>query len=131
MKLTMFFDGARKTTTGKAGCGACVYDSTGRELASASVFLGNSMPHNEAEYAGLMVGLQLASLLAVSMLEVRGDSRLIVQQMTGECRVRNARLRELNPIAHSLVRWPTSFMWIPRKLNGRADQLANEGCQLG
>jgi ribonuclease HI len=135
MKLIVYFDGARKTSTGEAGCGASVCDAAGREVASASVFLGilaRPGTHHEAEYSGLLAGLHLAGLLDVTELEVRGDSRTVVAQLSGDTypdqprqwRV-NERLSELNEAARSLARWPTKFMWIEREENRRADQLAN------
>jgi probable phosphoglycerate mutase len=84
--------------------------------------------NNVAEYSGLIAGLQAAADLGAVEVEVRMDSKLVVEQMSGRWQIRNPGLRPLAARAATLVRRFESvgFEWIPRASNAHADMLANE-----
>ena len=126
--LTLYCDGAaRGNPVGPAGCGAVIYDEKGREIAPLKRFLGRAT-NNEAEYAGLLLGLEHAIKLEPSHLSIRADSELMVRQLKGVYAVKAAHLRPLHARALALLgavaAWDAKH--VPRAQNKRADQLANE-----
>ncbi len=120
-------DGGSRGNPGTAGYGAVVLDAdTGRVLAERAEALGVTT-NNVAEYSGLIAGLTAARDLGARDVEVRMDSKLVVEQMAGRWQVKNAGLRPLAREAAALVRdfERVTFTWIPRERNKRADALAN------
>lgn len=119
-------DGGSRGNPGPAGYGAVVLDGNGGVLLERHGFLGVAT-NNVAEYQGLIAGLTAASELEPSSVEVRMDSKLVVEQMNGNWKVRHPALRPLASEAAALVRGFTkvTFGWIPRAENVRADALAN------
>jgi ribonuclease HI len=89
--------------------------------------------NNVAEYRALLAGLQRAAEMGVSELEVVSDSELLVKQMTGEYRVKNAALRELSVEAARLARGlgRVSYTAVRREHNKLADTLVNEALDAG
>jgi ribonuclease H / adenosylcobalamin/alpha-ribazole phosphatase len=84
--------------------------------------------NNVAEYSALIAGLEKALELAVPEVEVISDSELLVKQMNGEYRVKNAALRELSTRAATLARQigTVSYRAVRREHNELADRLVNE-----
>ena len=84
--------------------------------------------NNVAEYSALIAGLEKAIELAVADVEVVSDSELLVKQMTGEYRVKNAALRELSSEAARLARklGRVEYRAVRREHNELADRLVNE-----
>lgn len=120
-------DGGSRGNPGPAGYGAVVCEAaTGEVLLSRSGAIGVTT-NNVAEYSGLIAGLRAAAELGAVEVEVRMDSRLVVEQMAGRWQIRNVALRALAAQAAELVgRFDTvRFTWIPREENTRADALAN------
>jgi broad specificity phosphatase PhoE/ribonuclease HI len=120
-------DGGARGNPGPAGYGALVREAaTGEVLVSSAAAMGIAT-NNVAEYAGLIAGLTAAAELGAVEVEVRMDSKLVVEQMSGRWQIKNAALRDLAAKAAVLVARFESvrFVWIPRHLNTRADALAN------
>ncbi|MDG4827271.1 bifunctional RNase H/acid phosphatase [Asanoa sp. WMMD1127] len=119
-------DGGARGNPGPAGYGAVVRSVSGDVLAERSEALGITT-NNVAEYRGLIAGLQAAVDLGAAEVDVRMDSKLVVEQMSGRWQIKNAGLRPLAAEAASLVsRFDrVSFTWIPRDRNTHADALAN------
>jgi ribonuclease HI len=84
--------------------------------------------NNVAEYNGLLAALAWAAQHGVQTLHVRSDSELLVKQMRGEYRVKNAGLQPLYEEARGLARriGRVTFEHVRRELNKDADRLANE-----
>jgi ribonuclease H / adenosylcobalamin/alpha-ribazole phosphatase len=84
--------------------------------------------NNVAEYRALVAGLRKAVELGIEELEVVSDSELLVKQMRGEYRVKNAALAELSLEAAQLARGLSSVRYtaVPREHNELADRLVNE-----
>jgi ribonuclease HI len=84
--------------------------------------------HNEAEYRALIEGLKLAHDYGIRRIRVFMDSELVVDQMNGRARVRQANLSELHTVASSLVAQFKSIRisWVPRELNIEADRLVKD-----
>jgi ribonuclease H / adenosylcobalamin/alpha-ribazole phosphatase len=127
MNLIVEADGGARGNPGPAGYGAVVRDaSTGDVLAERNGALGVAT-NNVAEYSGLIAGLQAAAELGAREVEVRMDSKLVVEQMSGRWQIKHAGLRPLAARAAELVRGfeRVTFTWVPRERNKHADALAN------
>jgi ribonuclease HI len=133
MKYFLNTDGGSRGNPGVAGAGAVLADESGHILHEGSKPLG-TMPNNEAEYHGLLLGLDLAKKalgkdkIKNYEIEVRMDSELAVKQLTGEYQVKEERLQKLFMQIWNM-RVETfkniTFKHIPREQNSRADELAN------
>jgi broad specificity phosphatase PhoE/ribonuclease HI len=128
-RLIVEADGGSRGNPGPAGYGALVSDAgTGEVLAELSDSLGTAT-NNAAEYSGLVAGLRAAAGLAPGAdVEVRVDSRLVAEQMSGRWQVKDAALRSLAAAARDAAAQlgNVTYSWVPRARNARADRLANE-----
>jgi len=128
-KLIVEADGGSRGNPGPAGYGALVRDaSTGEVLAEACDSLGTAT-NNVAEYSGLLAGLRAAAGLEPGAdVEVRMDSKLVVEQMSGRWRIKHDNLRPLaDAAAQAAARLGrVSYVWVPRSRNADADKLANQ-----
>ena len=120
-------DGGSRGNPGPAAYGALVRDAfTGEVLAEEGTRIGRAT-NNVAEYSGLVAGLRLAQQVAPEAdIEVRMDSKLVVEQMAGRWKIKHPDLRPLAMEAHRLAPFGTTYTWVPRELNRYADRLANE-----
>ncbi|KAL3143431.1 hypothetical protein ABBQ38_15531 [Trebouxia sp. C0009 RCD-2024] len=90
------FDGASRGNPGPAGAGAALSESTGgSQVGSVCLNLG-IMTNNQAEYYGLLAGLEACKAVGVKRLSVLGDSQLVVKQVQGLYKVNNTALQELH-----------------------------------
>ena len=124
--LTLEFDGGSRGNPGPAGIGAVVRAKDGTPLVTLGRFIGRAT-NNVAEYKALITALQKAKELGAKRVVVRGDSELIVRQMNGQYRVKNADLKPLYEEAQSLL---SEFDHATidhnyRHKNALADKLAN------
>ncbi|MGN9775465.1 bifunctional RNase H/acid phosphatase [Micromonospora sp. H33] len=120
-------DGGSRGNPGPAGYGAVVRDpDTGEVLAERSEAIGTAT-NNVAEYRGLIAGLEAAAELGAGEVDIRMDSKLVVEQMCGRWQIKHPGLRPLAAQAAGLVgRFAAvRFSWIPRERNRHADALAN------
>ncbi|GAA3185647.1 bifunctional RNase H/acid phosphatase [Blastococcus jejuensis] len=121
-------DGGSRGNPGPAGYGALVRDAdTGRVLAERAASVGRAT-NNVAEYGGLVAGLQAAlDLDATAEVEVRMDSKLVVEQMSGRWQIKHPDMRQLALQAQKIARQlgGVRYTWVPRAQNGAADALAN------
>jgi len=122
-------DGGSRGNPGKAGYGALVTDAaTGEVLAEVAEGIGRAT-NNVAEYRGLIAGLQAAARLAPgAAVEVRMDSKLVVEQMSGRWKVKHPDLTPLVRAAREAASalGEVRYAWVPRDQNRRADRLAND-----
>jgi ribonuclease H / adenosylcobalamin/alpha-ribazole phosphatase len=121
-------DGGSRGNPGPAGYGALVRDAaTGVVLAERAESVGRAT-NNVAEYGGLVAGLQAAlDLDPTADVEVRMDSKLVVEQMSGRWKVKHPDMQKLALQAQQIARQLGSvrYTWVPRAQNGAADALAN------
>ncbi len=124
---TLNFDGGSRGNPGPAACGWVIRDSEGELVSKAGEPLGDTT-NNVAEYTGLLHGLEEAVRLGVSSLEIRGDSELIVKQVKGEYKVKNAGLKPLFQQVCDLMSQiaEVSISHVYRSDNSEADALVNE-----
>jgi ribonuclease H / adenosylcobalamin/alpha-ribazole phosphatase len=128
VRVVLEADGGSRGNPGPAGYGAVVRDAvTGAVLAERAAAIGTAT-NNVAEYGGLIAGLQAARELEADEVEVRMDSKLVVEQMSGRWKVKHPSMQPLAREAAALVRelGRVRFSWIPRAQNAHADRLANE-----
>src|SRR5438105_11582000 len=128
-RLLIEADGGAGGNPGAAGYGAVVRDAvTGEVLAELSEAIGRAT-NNVAEYSGLLAGLRAAGRLAPgAAAEVRMDSKLVVEQMSGRWQIKHPGLRGLAAEARQAARalGRVTYTWVPRERNKHADRLANE-----
>ena len=120
-------DGASRGNPGKAGVGAVISDARGRTVKELKCFLGMTT-NNVAEYRAVILALEKVLELGGGSVTVCLDSELVVRQLRGEYRVREAHLQTLHRRALELLNRFSKYAIhsVPREENRRADQLANE-----
>ena len=127
MKVAIEADGGSRGNPGPAGYGAVVRDRAGGDVLLERYGALGVTTNNVAEYTGLIEGLKAAAELNATEVEVRMDSKLVVEQMSGRWQIKNPGLRPLAAEAATLVSKfdRVTFEWIPRDRNRAADALAN------
>jgi len=120
-------DGGSRGNPGPAAYGAVLRDAeTGAVIAEEGTTIGVAS-NNVAEYSGLIAGLRLAARFAPDAdIEVRMDSKLVVEQMSGRWKIKHPDMRPLAAEASGLAPFGTTYTWVPRERNKHADRLANE-----
>jgi ribonuclease HI len=128
LEAILWTDGGARGNPGPAGAGAILKDIGGATLATCSKYLGHTT-NNVAEYRALILGLERARELGITRIEVRADSQLLIRQLEGTYRVKNAGLKPLFTRASGLLEQfeYAKLTHVPREQNAEADQLANEG----
>jgi ribonuclease HI/probable phosphoglycerate mutase len=121
----LYCDGASRGNPGRASFGFVLLDPSGTPIRQVGKDVRAT--NNDAEYAGLVAGLEAAVDAGVRNLEVRLDSQLLVRQLLGEYRVKAPNLRQPHRRAVGLL---TRFdqarvVHVPREQNTIADSLAN------
>ncbi|GLZ75752.1 hypothetical protein Afil01_05590 [Actinorhabdospora filicis] len=127
MKVTIEADGGSRGNPGPAGYGAVVLDAEDEVLLERQGFIGVHT-NNVAEYRGLIAGLTAARELGATSVAVRMDSKLVIEQMAGNWRIKHPGLKPLAAEAAEIAADfdEVTWTWIPRAENHRADALANE-----
>jgi ribonuclease HI len=127
MRLTVHVDGGARGNPGPAAVAAVVQDDQGGVLEERAERIGTAT-NNVAEYRALLLGIERASALGAGEIELVGDSELIVRQVRGEYKVKDATLRGLHEEATSALadfeEW--SIRHVPREENAEADRLVNQ-----
>jgi ribonuclease HI len=123
----LFTDGGARGNPGPAAYGYVLEAEDGTVLAAHGEAIGVAT-NNVAEYSALVAGLEKACELGLTELEVVSDSELMVKQMRGEYKVKNAARRELSLRAAAAARAVGSVRYtaVRREHNELADRLVNE-----
>lgn len=139
MRLDVECDGGSRGNPGIAGCGSSVLEGD-QEVAARWEFIAKAT-NNVAEYQGLINALELAIEVAKMRgvaaadleIQVRMDSKLVVEQMSGRWKIKHpdmkplaARVKELEATLAAVT-----YNWVPRAQNKRADELANRAMDDG
>ena len=125
MKATLRFDGGRRRSIQTAAYGFILTGAKGNHLARGAQVIGDTT-HNVAEYRGLIAGLLRAAEIGVTELEVWGDSRVVIYQMTGEYQAKAEHLAALRDEARrAALKMTVEYDWNPRVENAAADRLVN------
>ena len=130
-RVHVYCDGASRGNPGPAAVGWVlvtgdgIVEEDGRELGTAT--------NNRAEYEALVAALERARAFGFDEAEIRSDSQLVVKQVTGVWNVEDPALREcrvrVREILSAFDEW--SLTHVPREVNERADELANEALDEG
>ena len=130
--LVVYIDGGARGNPGPAGYGVRVERPDGTLLEEFSEFIGVAT-NNVAEYRGLLAALEWARARGCTDVLVRSDSLLLVQQMLGHYKVKNAGLQPLHArarlLAHEIGR--VHYEHVRRESNRHADRLANTAMDGG
>lgn len=126
-KLTVNVDGGARGNPGPAAIAAVVRGPDGEVVAQRGETIGRAT-NNVAEYRALLLGIELAAAQGAEELELIGDSELIVRQVEGKYKVKNADMRELHAqVKRALAPFPKwSIRHVRREHNADADRLVNE-----
>jgi len=127
LKLVVNVDGGARGNPGPAAIAAVVQDADGGVLEERGERIGEAT-NNVAEYRALLLGIERAAALGASELELVGDSELVVKQVKGEYKVKDATMRKLHAEAKRALgdfeSW--SIRHVRRERNAEADRLVNE-----
>jgi ribonuclease HI len=132
MKLIINTDGGARGNPGPASIGVVIADSVGHIIGRHKKYIGEAT-NNCAEYKALILALQEALAIsnkqsAVSFLEIRMDSELIVRQMQGRYKIKEPALKLLAAEVLKLISHfkNVTFHHVPREQNKEADKLVNQ-----
>jgi probable phosphoglycerate mutase len=124
--MVAYIDGGARGNPGPAGFGVRIEQPDGSLVEEFCEAIGTAT-NNVAEYRGLIAALDWARAHGCRALHVRSDSLLLVQQMLGKFKVKNAGLQPLHAkarlLAHEIGR--VTFVHVRREANADADRLAN------
>jgi len=125
-RMIIYADGASRGNPGPAAIGATIKDGKGQLLASISQRIGRAT-NNQAEYLALIAALKEAVKLGAIEASIYLDSELVVKQLSGKYRVKNAALKPLYQEVKKLQGCLRGSVvnHIPRQQNVEADSLAN------
>jgi len=119
-------DGGSRGNPGPAAYGALVRDAeTGEVVAERAEAIGTAT-NNVAEYRGLLAGLELVrEHVPDAEVEVRMDSKLVIEQMAGRWKIKHPGMRTIALAASQVLPAEVSWTWVPRERNKAADALVN------
>lgn len=128
LKFLAYIDGAARGNPGPAGAGVYVEADGNRPAEELFEPLGNQT-NNVAEYSALLLALTRAEELGAQDVEIRSDSKLLVEQVNGRYKVKAVHLK---PLVFDAVRRAKGFprfslRHVRREQNKKADRLANLG----
>ena len=130
-RVHAYFDGASRGNPGPAAVGWVLVNSDGI-VAEGGERIGRAT-NNQAEYNALARALEMADRYGYEEVEIRGDSELIVKQVKGAWNTNDPTLQEYRVEVHELLagfdEWTITH--VPRGVNDRADELANEALDEG
>ena len=125
-RMVINADGAARGNPGPAAIGATIKDEQGRIIARISQRIGIAT-NNQAEYRAVIAALKEAIRLGAKKVDISVDSQLVVRQIGGRYRVKNAGLKplfqEVKRLAEQLEAFTVAY--VPRNQNTEADSLAN------
>jgi ribonuclease HI len=133
-RVIVYFDGGARGNPGPAAIGALVLDPSDhppRRLAAVSERIGETT-NNVAEYKALIAGLEAAAATPSHAIAVRGDSKLVIEQVAGRWKVKHDHLRPLQARARELLAGyaEVDLLHVRRELNSDADALVNAALDL-
>jgi ribonuclease HI len=128
--ITIYFDGLCRPGNpgGTATYGYVIYQDTEKVNSGCGVVgSGTGMTNNVAEYSALKHAAEWVSRNDIAdEIVIKGDSQLVIHQMTGTWQVRSETSKKFVPEIRRLLEGrKTRFVWIPRKQNAEADLLSN------
>ncbi len=125
--LIIHTDGGARGNPGPAGIGVSTYDAGRRLIGEHKAYLGRAT-NNQAEYLAVIAALERAADMNAEILDFFLDSELVVKQLKGEYRVKNADLAPLvQKVLNAIKKFKrVNFSYVPREKNASADKLVNQ-----
>ncbi|RLN01809.1 ribonuclease HI [Haloarcula sp. Atlit-7R] len=125
-RVHAYFDGASRGNPGPASVGYVLVDDSGIVTEGGETI--GTATNNQAEYKALIRAIEVARDYGFDDVHIRGDSELIVKQVRGEWDTNDPELRENRVRVRELLTdfddWQIEH--VPREINYRADELAND-----
>ncbi|PIR03910.1 MAG: ribonuclease H [Candidatus Magasanikbacteria bacterium CG11_big_fil_rev_8_21_14_0_20_39_34] len=127
MKYILFCDGGARGNPGPAALGFVIQDTDGNTLFEYGEYLGKQT-NNVAEYSALISALQKAQEMGADTVECRLDSKLVVEQLLRNWKVKEPHLQKLFMKAWNLLQGFKTYtlIHIPREKNTQADAQVNK-----
>jgi len=132
MKLIINTDGGSRGNPGPAAIGVVIKDGAGKVLFKIGKCIGNTT-NNQAEYQAVVLAIEKAKEIGGTELEFKLDSELVVKQLNGEYKVKDAGLaQQFLKIFNARSKFKSvSFKHVRRELNAEADAMVNEALDRG
>ena len=127
MKFIIEADGGSRGNPGPAAYGCLVKDAQTNEVLFKEGKTLGITTNNVAEYSGLVAALVAAyELDPKADIEVRMDSKLVVEQMSGNWKIKHENMKGLVEKArNAFPQEQVKYVWVPREDNLAADTLLN------
>ena len=126
---SLYFDGASRSNPGPASYGGVIYNENDEEIASYKKYIGKHT-NNVAEYLGCFAGIQACIQENIKNLIVYGDSKLVIEQVSGRWKVKSDNIKpiylEIKKVLDTKPFETIVFKHVRRHKNKRADELANQ-----
>ncbi|MDD2745439.1 MAG: ribonuclease HI family protein [Candidatus Gracilibacteria bacterium] len=132
-KLIVYSDGGARGNPGPAGLGVYICTPEHTPVERRFKYLGETT-NNVAEYSGALLGIERAIALGATEIELRADSKLVIEQLKGNYKVKNLGLKEIHTQIQILLQQasvPITFTHVPREKNKEADRLSNVAMDQG
>ncbi len=137
-KIIIYTDGGSRGNPGKAAIGVVYVDENGQIIKKFGEYLGDHLTNNEAEYGAVIFALKKFKAVfgkeaaKTTELEIRSDSELLVNQMSGNYKIENERIQKFFlEIWNLMVDFAdVTYTAIPREQNKEADKMVNEALDV-
>jgi ribonuclease HI len=127
MKLIVYTDGGSRGNPGPSGCGIFIMDVDGNCVEKRFKYIGIAT-NNIAEYTAGLLGITRSIELGATEIELRADSQLMIEQLSGNYKVKNIELKKIWLSIHEHIsNWwgNVTFTHVFREQNIEADRLSN------
>lgn len=133
MKLLVYTDGWARNNPGPAGIGVFITDENGKKIEARYKYLWIAT-NNQAEYQGALYGIRRGIELGANEIELRMDSKLVVEQLSLNFKIKNPELKIIFKEIQDIIKawwWIIHFIHIRREYNKEADRLSNVAMDEG
>ncbi len=133
MKLIVYSDGGSRWNPWPSGCGIFIADEQGRPLEKRHKYIGHAT-NNIAEYTAALLGILRAIELSATVIELRADSKLVIEQLAGRYKIKNPELKKIaREIHENITAWwgDITYTHVYREDNTEADRLSNVAMDEG
>jgi len=130
--VVCYTDGGARGNPGPAGIGVVIKSSDGTDIKKINEYIGDNITNNIAEYCAVIRLFEELIKLKIKTATVNLDSELVVNQLTGNYRVKDEKLKLLAIKVKTLENQleSVSYHYIPREQNKEADKLVNIALNL-
>ena len=133
MKLIVYTDWGSRGNPGPSGCGIFITDLHGKPVERRHKYIGHAT-NNIAEYTAAFLGISRAIELGGSSIELRADSKLVIEQLAGRYKIKNSELKKVYTQIQDKIGqwgWKIAFIHVYREDNIEADRLSNVAMDEG